>query len=171
MKSYANYVTGESPQNPAPRGVQMPASGSSALHLVSKHELEELALALARGFVPADLDAKLNRLAAGNLLHRYVEQHCRLFIALLKAVNDGSFKPAKGVERERLLRVLAYVRKDDDAIPDYKPTGFTDDQREVRAAVMELESLLEAFKCWRLQHQVPSLWAGANASRCLGIAA
>jgi hypothetical protein len=77
---------------------------------------------------------------------------------LLWAANEGSFTQPTKVEKERLLRVLAYVRKDDDAVPDYKPNGFADDQREVRAAVVELGPLLDSFKSWRLSHQVPALW-------------
>jgi len=153
MKTYASRAMEDSAQSHVPSEAPL-----GALHLVGAHEVEELALALARGFVPTDLDQKLNRLAAGTLLHRHVEQNCRLFIALLQSANEGSFKGATGTERERLLRVLAYVRKDDDAIPDYKPNGFTDDQREVRAAVTELALLLEAFKSWRLRCQVPGMW-------------
>jgi hypothetical protein len=54
--------------------------------------------------------------------------------------------------------VLAYVRKDDDAIADYKQNGFVDDQREVQAAAADLASLLNHFKSWHLCHQVPGLW-------------
>ena len=60
-------------------------------------------------------------------------------------------------ERERLLRVLAYVRKDEDAIPDYTPEGFKDDQREMRAARVELSGMIQAFKAWPLRHQVPGI--------------
>src|SRR5262245_7646368 len=164
MKSYVNSAMEQSPEGSARLQVQMPASSLSALHLVSAHEIEELRLSLARGLVPTELGAKLSRLAAGSLLHRYVEQNCRLFIALLGAAHNGHFKSATRPERERLLRVLAYVRKDDDAIPDYKPGGFTDDQREVRAAATELALLLEAFKNWRLRVQVPELWAEARSN-------
>ena len=88
----------------------------------------------------------------------YVERHCRLFIALLQAAHEGSFRHMTNPAQERLLRVLAYVRKDDDEIPDYKPNGFADDQREVHAAAADLGSLLNVFKSWRLCHQVPGLW-------------
>jgi hypothetical protein len=50
------------------------------------------------------------------------------------------------------------VRKDDDAIADYKPGGFVDDQQEVRAATQQLGPLLTSFKAWRLRHQVPRMW-------------
>jgi hypothetical protein len=87
-----------------------------------------------------------------------VTQNSRLFFALLLAALDDSFIEATPSERERLLRVLAYVRKDDDAIPDYLPSGFADDQHEVRAAATELRPMLQAFKVWRLRHQVPGMW-------------
>jgi hypothetical protein len=77
---------------------------------------------------------------------------------LLLAALESAFSEATSANRERLLRVLAYVRKDDDAIPDYRTDGFTDDQQEVRAATTELGPLLHAFKVWRLRHQVPGMW-------------
>ena len=63
--------------------------------------------------------------------------------------------------------MLAYVRKDDDAIPDYLPSGFMDDQQEVRAAAMELGPLLQAFKAWRLCHLVPA-WGARCPARAHG---
>jgi len=129
------------------------------LHLVTTHDLHELRAALARGSLPPDFEAKLARLAGGNLIERFVEQNSRLFVALLLAAQDGLFVRITGPERDHLLRLLAYVRKDDDAVPDYRPDGFLDDQREVRAATAELGPLLQTFKAWRLCHQVPAMWA------------
>lgn len=125
---------------------------------ITPRELESLRDALARGCLPPDLLAKLKRLKDGDLSHLFIEQNCRLFAALLVATGDGSFREGSPEERERLLRVLAYVRKDEDAIPDYKPEGLTDDQREMRAAMVELGSLIQGFKAWRLRHQVPVMW-------------
>ena len=158
MKSSPLYVMEDYAHTKPWLRAEMPLSQPGALRLVSAHEVAEMEAALAKGRLPMDFEAKLDRLAGETLLHRSVEQNCRLFIALVRAVKDGAFKRASEAERERLLRVLAYVRKDDDAIPDYKPGGFVDDQREVRAAAIELGPLLEAFKSWRLQHQVPALW-------------
>ena len=135
------------------------ASRMSFLYLVTAEDLQQMRNAIARGTMPPDFEAKLRKLAAGSLLHRSVEQNCRLFIALLMAAHD--FVEADDSERERLLRVLAYVRKDDDAMPDYKSEGFADDQREVRAVAMELGALLQAYKEWRLRHQVPKMWVTA----------
>ena len=53
---------------------------------------------------------------------------------------------------------VACVRKDDDAIPDYRPDGFVDDLQEVRAIARDLDSVLQNFKSWRLRHQVPAMW-------------
>ena len=128
------------------------------LYLVTAHDVRGLRSALAQGRLPPDLEAKLARLAGGSLSERYVEQNCRLIVALLLAAQQNSFTKATPAERERLLRVLAYVRKDDDAIPDYRPGGFIDDQQEVRAAATELNHVLLAFKVWRLRHQVPGMW-------------
>jgi hypothetical protein len=132
----------------------------SFLYLVNEHELEELRDALARGVLPPDFEAKLERLEQGDLMHRFVARNCRLFAALLLADRNGFFKEPSRANCERLLRVLAYVRKDEDAVPDYKPGGFTDDQREVLAAVTDLHRLLKSFKAWRLRHQVPGMWLG-----------
>ena len=128
------------------------------LYLVTAHDVQGLRSALAQGRLPADLETKLARLAGGSLSERYVEQNCRLIVALLLAAQQNSFTQATPADRERLLRVLAYVHKDDDAIPDYKPGGFFDDQQEVRAAATELNHMLQSFKVWRLRHQVPGMW-------------
>jgi hypothetical protein len=128
------------------------------LRLVTAHDTAYLRLALARGGVPPDFEAKLTRLSSGDLVERFVARNCRCFIELLWAAQDGAFNEASLADCERLLQVLAYVRKDDDAVPDYQPGGFVDDQREVLAVVIELKSLLQSFKAWRLRHQVPALW-------------
>ena len=141
--------------------IQPTAARMSFLYLVTDGDLQQMRNAIARGTMPPDFEAKLKKLGAGSLLHRSVEQNCRLFIALLMAARDGAFVEADESERERLLRVLAYARKDDDAMPDYKPEGFADDQHEVRAVAMELGALLQAYKEWRLRHQVPRMWVTA----------
>jgi hypothetical protein len=129
------------------------------LHLVTSHDLEALRNELQRGGAPLDFQAKLSRLSGGDLVHRYVAKHSADFIALLLASQEGVFRKSTQAEVERLLRVLAYVRKDDDAIPDYRSDGLIDDQQEVHAAVLELAPLLHAFKAWHLRHQVPAMWA------------
>src|SRR6266404_1675654 len=131
---------------------------SSALHLVTPTEMEELRNALMKTKLPSDLEIKLRSLAQGSLLHRSVEQNCRLFTSLLLAAEQSSFNEASLADLDRLLRVLAYVRKENDAIPDFKPNGFVDDQQEVRAASSGLSLLLRHFKDWRLRIQVPDLW-------------
>ena len=139
-------------------GARMPMPRAGLLHLVTAQDVQEMRSALAKGRLPHDFEAKLNRLGEGSLIDRYVEQNSRLFFALLLAALECAFTKATPSDRERLLRILAYVRKDDDAIPDYLSGGFIDDQQEVRAAAMELGPLLQAFKAWRLRHQVPGMW-------------
>jgi hypothetical protein len=131
--------------------------GQTFLHLITTAELDNLRQAILRRELPADFEAKLDRLSRGNLTHRFVERTCRLFTELVLAVQDERFGASKA-DYERLLRVLAYVRKDDDVVADYKPNGFLDDQQEVRAAMTDLAALLKSFKNWRLEHQVPGLW-------------
>lgn len=128
------------------------------LHLVTVHDLQALGEALAKQQLPPDFEAKLATLAVDELGHRFIEQNCRTIVALLEAVEEGSFKDANRKDCELLLRVLAYVRKDDDAIPDYRPNGYLDDQQELRAVTSELAPLLRSFKAWRLRHQVPEIW-------------
>ena len=146
--------------SPAQTLVSRPA----LLQWITPHELEALRDALVRGRLPPDFLGKLKRLKDGDLTHHFIEQNCRLFAALLAATEDGNFREGSPAERERMLRVLAYVRKDDDAIPDYRPEGFADDQREMRAASTELAGLIHAFKAWRLRHQVPVMWPDHGVS-------
>ncbi len=138
---------------------RQPALMLHRLHLVSDHELQDLRHKLTRCQVPSDLEAKLIKLSQGDLAHRSIEQHCRTIIALLHAAQEGAFKEATHEDCERLLRVLAYVRKDDDAIPDYRSDGFTDDQQEIRIVTRDFDPLLQNFKAWRLRHQVPAMWS------------
>jgi len=167
MNSYEPDILDRLPTRHAP-----PLSSalvSHRLQLVSDHELQDLGHKLARGQIPADFEAKLVTLSRGDLAQRSIEQNCRIIIALLQSVGDGSFKLATSEQCQRLLRVLAYVRKDDDAIPDYRSNGFTDDQQELRAVSRDYDSLLQTFKAWRLQHQVPTMWSANNPSHWAAI--
>ena len=137
------------------------ASRQEFLYVVTPGEIENLRHAITRRELPGDFEEKLGRLADGDLTHRFVERTCRLFAALVLAVQDERFAAASKADCERLLRVLAYVRKDDDVVADHKPNGFLDDQQEVRAAMTELGALIKTFKTWRLRHQVPGLWLRA----------
>lgn len=135
------------------------------LHWVSTVELEALREALAGGGLPSDFLGKLDKMAGGTLSHRFIEQNCRVFAELLMASEAGTFSDASPAQRERLLRVLAYVRNNEDSIPDYWAEGLTDDQREVLAAIVEMGELIQAFKAWRLRHQVPAMWGGHEVHR------
>ena len=136
--------------------LRLPEPGHS--HWVTPYDLEDLRAAFSRGGVPLDLEAKLMNLAKGDLTSRYIEKHCGTIIALLQATHEGSFREASPEELERLLLVLAYVRKDDDAIADYQANGFADDQQEVRRTASALDPILKEFKAWRLRNQVPGMW-------------
>jgi hypothetical protein len=135
------------------------------LDRLTVHDLEALREALVRGSLPQDFLIKLRVLAGGDISHRFIEQNCQLFAALLVAVEEGSFSSVTPAERERILRVLAYVRKEEDAVPDRLVGGFADDQREILAATVELSGLIQAFKAWRLRHQVPMMWPDHEVAR------
>lgn len=158
MQTWIGHVVPDGVRNSTTPAVQPPVSRPSYLHFVTGHDLENLRLALARGALPPDLQTKLARLGRGDLLEQAVSRHCRCFAELLLAAQQGSFRQATPAQCERLLRVLAYVRREDDFIADYKPGGFVDDHYEVRAATVELVPLLDAFRAWRLRHQVPGMW-------------
>ncbi len=158
MKTYTGGVSAKTGADRLQSPGLMLASRPALLHLITAHDLEALRATLVRGYLPADFREKLRRLTGGGLSHRFIEQNCRLFAALLLATEEGAFRDVSPAERERLMRVLAYVRKEDDAIPDYTPEGFTDDQEEVRTVMVELNGLLKRFKAWRLRHQVPGMW-------------
>jgi hypothetical protein len=128
------------------------------LGCVTAGEVQMLKAALTAGQVPADFQLKLCRLELGGVMHQYIAHHCRVLIVLLRSAFSGVYKRISEAQCDELLRVLAYVRKDDDVIPDYATGGFQDDLQEVRAAIQHLEHLLSEFKGWRLCHQVPSLW-------------
>ena len=74
---------------------------SPALQLVTASELEELRYAIIMGKLPTDLDIKLKGLEQGSLLHRSVEQNCRLFISLLLAAEQSSFTGASRADLDR----------------------------------------------------------------------
>lgn len=140
---------------------QLSPSGLGALNLVSAHELENLRAALVAGMTPLDLERKLATLDVHDPVKHDVRQKTLLFLALLNAVREGVFRDVPVDCQQRILRVVAYVRKTDDAITDLREGGYLDDLAEVRAAVHDLAGLLQRFKCWRLEHQVPALWQHA----------
>ena len=135
----------------------------SALYVVTSHDTQDLEKALERGALPVDFERKLCRLGGGNLTERYVEQNSRLVFQLLLANQQGLFRELSSASRARLLRLLAYIRKDEDLVPDYQRDGFKDDAQEIRAAEADLQPEWKAFKGWRLRHQVPALWLRAGA--------
>ena len=155
------------PAGDSTAGHSIPAQAvpASDLWRVSPHELAGLRAALAGGRTPVDLSTKLAGLNQAGLIHQFVEQNSRLLLALVTAVADGEFPGVSDGELEHLLRVLAYVRKDDDLVPDFQTGGYVDDHREIRLALRELEPIIQAFKQWRLRHQVPAMWAARAVGR------
>src|SRR4051812_19924578 len=102
MKSATLSSTEQHLINPAmARPTQTPVR-PDFLHLVTAGELEGLKQAIVRRSLPMDFEAKLTRLAHGDLTHRFVERNCRLFTALLLAVQNEMFGASKA-DCERLL--------------------------------------------------------------------
>jgi hypothetical protein len=133
----------------------------SALGLVSEGEVRSLDADLERGIVPPDLARKLEFLDPTDVVEGGLRQRAYRILDLLAAVRDGAYPDLSVVQRERLLRVLAYVRKDDDAVPDSRrPGGFADDLVEARSAFRDLGPVLDKFTRWHLTHRVPRLWQG-----------
>lgn len=121
--------------------------------------MEALLQALRRGALPPDLQAKLAGLRATDAKENYLRQSSLLLARLLMAAHTEGFCHARPGDCERLLRMLAYVRKDEDAIPDSWPGGFEDDHDLMRWVCGELRPVLEAYKAWHLVHRVPRLWS------------
>ncbi len=130
--------------------------------MVTPEEMNALRHALDQGTAPPDLRAKLARLRKDNLREHYLKQRSDLLIGLLSAAQACEFRLATPEDRERLLRVLAYVRKDDDAIPDSLPDGFTDDHDLMRQVCCELKSVLGRYQAWHLACRVPRLWQASR---------
>lgn len=72
-----------------------PGARPGFLHLVTDHEMANLHNALDRGEAPADFATKLDRLADADLASQFIAQNSRLFISLLLASKDGSFRAAR----------------------------------------------------------------------------
>jgi hypothetical protein len=130
----------------------------SALEMVTRTEMKALSDALQREHVPADLRAKLDRLSANDPREHYLKQQSLLLASLLMSPAARSFCALHQRDCERLLRMLAYVRKDDDAIPDVWPDGMVDDHDLMRFTCTELREALNSFKGWHLSRRVPLLW-------------
>src|SRR5690348_6400453 len=117
MKTCTVGVSAEFGEDRLPARAITLASRPALLHWINPHELEELRATLAHGNLPTDFLWKLKRLAGGDLNHRFIERNCRQFAVLLLATEAGEFRDLSAAECERLMRVLAYVRKEDDAQP------------------------------------------------------
>jgi len=152
-------------ESPAPRSNRIAswADGKSlfwpeALGLVNTAEISALRQSLGAGRVPPDLLQKIERLRVEDYREHDLQRQSRLVLSLLLAAEEGQFTRVSRWDRERLIRLMAYVRKDEDAIPDARPHGYDDDHGLMRATCAQMEPLLRAFKAWRLVRQVPELW-------------
>ena len=142
-----------------------PKTSLAALDMVTAHELDNLRQALRSETLPLDLRAKLARLRTDDPREHFLKQRSALLIGLLTAVETGEYRLAAPEDREQLLRVLAYLRKDADAIPDSLQGGFADDHDLMRQVCNELKPVLDRYKSWHLARRVPLLWQAARRSR------
>jgi hypothetical protein len=138
-----------------------------ALNMVTAWELEALCHALRERRIPADLKAKVAGFRVDDPKEFYLKRQSELLLAFLLAPEASQYCRLRPDDCQRLLRVLAYVRKDDDAIPDTRPGGFVDDHDLMRMTCTELGQVLDAFKAWHLSRRVAHLWgaSGVGMSR------
>jgi len=129
-----------------------------ALDMVTKAEMENLCDSLHQGHVPSDLQAKLERLRTDDPKEFYLKQQSLLLMSLLMSPAAQSYCTLRPNVCERLLRMVAYVRKDDDAIPDTWADGMADDHDLMRMTCTELRAALDTFKAWHLSRRVPLMW-------------
>ena len=120
--------------------------------------------ALKRGHLPGDFMDKLEQLQTDQHRDFYLKQQSLLIGRLLLAASAQDYAQVSPRDGERLLRMLAYVRKDDDMIPDSWPGGMTDDHDLMRLTCAEMSEVLRRFKAWHLSRRVPSLWEPSSES-------
>jgi hypothetical protein len=101
-----------------------------------------------------EIEEKLARLDPSLPVHTELSRLVRLSLALLEAVDRGTYRKPRGWSRVDpwLRRALAYFVKTHDAIPDHLEDGFDDDHREFRELETRLAGTLLHFEAW-LQHR------------------
>jgi hypothetical protein len=134
--------------------------------MVTEAEINALCDSLREDRVPADLQAKLDRLRTDDPKESYLKRQSLLLASLLMSPSARGFCRLRPHDCERLLRMLAYVRMDDDAIPDTWSGGMADDHDLMRLTCADLREALETFKAWHLSRRVPLLWNARAASGC-----
>src|SRR6185369_17233084 len=77
---------------PSPTSWVAPTLRPNFLCVVSDQEVAELRDALNRGDPPEDFASKLDQLSGEDLSRRFIEQNCRLFVALLQAAKERRFR-------------------------------------------------------------------------------
>lgn len=137
--------------------------------MVTREELESLELVLAQGYLPADLLAKLERLRDDDARELYLKQQSQTLGRLLLSIAASEYHQARPVEAKRFLRMLAYVRKEQDLIPDYLPNGMRDDHDLMRTTCAEFREALTRFKAWHLSRHVPMMFKHQEAQAALHI--
>ncbi|MBK9139864.1 MAG: hypothetical protein IPM17_14030 [Verrucomicrobia bacterium] len=97
-----------------------------------------------------EVESKLACLDLTIPLHAELDRLVRLSLALLEAVDAGTYrKPRNWAELDPWLRrALAYFVKSEDAIPDHHEDGFEDDHREFRQLEKRLAGTLIHFEAW-----------------------
>jgi hypothetical protein len=105
------------------------------------------------GWLRPQIEAKLSRLHPECPDHRELRRLVNLSIDLLEAVDEDRFDPGPDwpAVEARLLRALAYLLSEDDAIPDHLPDGFDDDMREFQSLANHAGALLAAFESRQLK--------------------
>ena len=79
MKNFRSGVLEDCVTNQFRVGVLPPLVRSGLVYLVTPNDVQEMRIALFKGRLPPDFEAKLCKLAEGSLVERYVEHYCRLF--------------------------------------------------------------------------------------------
>jgi hypothetical protein len=173
----------QNPQSPAlsPRDPAPPAPGSGGprtrgdtslgrifadlvaffeIRTVSAREIDLLKPTHENGWLRPQIEAKLARLHPTCPDHQELRRLVTLAFELLTAVAEGRFHPGPSWPEiePRLLRALAYLVREGDAIPDHLPEGFDDDMREFRSLAERATDLFGAFEGFALveKHRQPS---------------
>lgn len=103
-----------------------------------------------------EVEEKLALLDPDNAVHSELARLVRLSLALVEAVDNGTYRKPRGWARMEpwLRRALAYFVKTHDSIPDHYEDGFDDDHREFRSLEDRLAGTLAHFEAWHRHRQV-----------------
>jgi uncharacterized membrane protein YkvA (DUF1232 family) len=115
---------------------------------VTLREIELTRPTHENGWLRPQIEAKLERLHPECPDHRELRRLAALSLDLLTAVHEKRFNPGPtwGELEPWLLRALAYLVREGDAIPDHLPGGFDDDMREFQALANRADDLFSVFE-------------------------